>query len=106
MTRKGIEVKTSPMSFVAFSFAARNSFEIFVDPTDDPDIGRQLSFENCLSNFSSICLSSLSFFRCSHTISKPCSSNEPMQLNCPMKPVTLLSRHKLALHLSDILILL
>ena len=36
---------------------------------------RRLSFEDLLSDFSSICLlTSLSFFRCSLTVFKPCSS--------------------------------
>ena len=40
-----------------------------------PSEDRRLSFEDLLSDFSSVCLlASLSFFRCSLTVSKPCSS--------------------------------
>jgi hypothetical protein len=48
-----------------------------------PSEDRRLSFEDLLSDFSSICLlASLSFFRCSLTVSKPCSSqrNEAAEL--------------------------
>jgi hypothetical protein len=49
-----------------------------------PSEDRRLSFEDLLSDFSSICLLvSLSFFRCSLTVSKPCSSQRTDAVELP-----------------------